>query len=161
MRAADHGHPECLRGYASHEMGSDSLLVPTLIAMAMVAIGWLGAARRFPYRHWAGLRTPATLSSPEAWRSAHLTAAPWMLAGGAGGRAVCAMLAQVEAGPLHGAATRIAMGVDGIFLVVATIIAQLTASRVRRRQAQAAADAGERPREDRQDENGEDGQTGR
>ena len=126
-------------------MGSHSLLVPVLIAMAMVAIGGLGAARRFPYRHWAGLRTPATLSSPEAWRSAHLRAAPWMLAGGVGGLIVCAMLTGIDAGPLHASATRIAMGVDGAFLVVATVAAQLAASRVRRSQARAAAAEGHRP----------------
>jgi len=120
-------------------MGAHSLLLPTLIAMAMVAIGWLGAARRFPYRHWAGLRTPATLSSPEAWQAAHLNAAPWMLAGGVGGLVVCAMLAQVEGGALHSDATRIAMGVDGLFLVVATVIAQRAATRVRRGQADSAA----------------------
>jgi len=127
-------------------MGDHSLLLPTLIAMAMVAIGWLGGARRFPYRHWAGLRTPATLSSPEAWQTAHLNAAPWMLAGGLGGLVICAMLAQVESGALHSAATRIAMGVDGLFLVVATVIAQRAAARVRRRQADdAAAGTSRRP----------------
>ena len=126
------------------------MLLPTLIATAMLAIGWLGAARRFPYRHWAGLRTPATLSSPEAWLVAHLSAAPWMLAGGVGGLVVCAMLAQVAAGPLHGSATRIAMGMDGVFLVVATIVAQRSASRVRRRRAAeaAAATAERRPEND-------------
>jgi len=114
-------------------MGAHSLFVPAVIAMAMAAIGVLGALRRFRFGHWAGLRTKATVSSPAAWEAAHRAGAPWMLAGGIGGLLVCAMLARVQTGALRDGATAIAMAFDGVLLVAATVSAQRAAAKVQRR----------------------------
>jgi uncharacterized membrane protein len=107
-------------------------MLPAMLAVAMLLIGATSAVRRFRYRHWAGLRTRATMSSPEAWEAAHLAAAPWMIVGGLAGLAVCAVLSQ----PPHWSAvvnreTPIGMGVDAVFVVIATIVAQITATRLR------------------------------
>ena len=109
-------------------MSGDSLIVPLVLAISCLAIGVLGALRRFPYGHWAGLRTRTTLSSRAAWEAAHVAAAPWMLAGGVAGLVVCAVAA-AEPHPalLDGRKTAVAMGVEALFIVVATVIAQRAA----------------------------------
>lgn len=84
--------------------------------------------------HWSGLRTRAILSSPGAWQAAHVAAAPWLLAGGAAGAAVCAL----AAGAPHWSSlferhrTAVALGVETLFVVVATVVAQRVALRVER-----------------------------
>ncbi|MGZ4199954.1 MAG: SdpI family protein [Thermoleophilia bacterium] len=113
-------------------MSGDSLVVPLILAITCLSIGLLGALRRFPYGHWTGLRTRTTLSSRAAWEAAHVAAAPWMLAGGVAGLAVCALAAH-EPHPslLDGRQTPVAMGVEALFVVVATVIAQRAARRVK------------------------------
>jgi uncharacterized membrane protein len=112
--------------------GGSSLVLPTVIAVAMLLIGATSAVRRFRYRHWAGLRTRTTMSSPDAWEAAHLAAAPWMIAGGLFGLAVCAVLSQpARWSAVVGRQTPIAMGVIAVFVVIATVVAQRTAARVR------------------------------
>ena len=104
-------------------MQGDSLLVPTIMGVAMLTIGIFSLLRRFPYRHWAGLRTRATLVSPEAWLAAHVAAAPWMIAGGIAGLLVCNMLAGASLGsPVHGHENAVAVGVEIVFLVASTAI---------------------------------------
>ena len=112
-------------------MTGDSLIVPLILAISCLAIGLLGALRRFPYGHWTGLRTRTTLSSPAAWEAGHAAAAPWMLAAGVAGLVVCAVAAW---GPrstslLEGRGTPVAMGVEAVFIVVATALAQRAARR--------------------------------
>ena len=113
-------------------MSGDSLVVPLILAITCLAIGLLGAWRRFPYGHWTGLRTRTTLSSPAAWEAAHVAAAPWMLAAGAAGAIVCALAAGDPHPPslLDRHATPVAMGVEALFVVVATAVAQRAARRV-------------------------------
>lgn len=112
-------------------MSGDSLVVPLILAITCLSIGLLGARRRFPYGHWTGLRTKTTLRSRAAWDAAHVAAAPWLLAGGAAGLAVCALAAHGPHPPslLDGRATPVAMGVEALFVVVATVVAQRAARR--------------------------------
>ena len=113
-------------------MTGQTLVLPTMLAAAMLLIGAAGAVRRFRYGHWAGLRTRTTLSSPEAWEAAHAAAAPWMIAGGLAGLAACALLGGLPASSsLFGRQTPIAMGVDFVFVAIATIVAQHAAARSR------------------------------
>ncbi len=112
-------------------MQGNLLLVPTIMGAAMLTIGIFSLMRRFPYRHWAGLRTRATLVSPEAWLAAHVAAAPWMIAGGIAGLLVCNMLAGAALGsPIHGHENTVAVGVEVVFLVASTVLAQRAAHRV-------------------------------
>ena len=62
------------------------LLGPAMIAagglIAWLALqGWRGDLRR---NRLAGIRTPTTLASDEAWAVAHRTAGPWMALGSLG-----------------------------------------------------------------------------
>ena len=108
-----------------------SLLVPQLLAAALLVIGLLSALRRLPYGHWSGLRTRAILSSPGTWQAAHVAAAPWLLVGGAAGAVVCALAARAPHwSPLFERhRTAVAMGVEALFIVVATVVAQRAALR--------------------------------
>jgi MFS family permease len=114
-------------------VSGDSLVVPLILAVTLLSIGLLGALRRFPYGHWTGLRTKTTLSSCAAWEAAHAAAAPWLLAAAAAGFLVCG-LAAGESHPwwlLGGRRTPVAMGAEALFVVVATIVAQWAARRVK------------------------------
>jgi hypothetical protein len=110
-----------------------SLVVPLLLAGTLLSIGLLSALRRFPYGHWSGLRTRAILSSPAAWQAAHVAAAPWLLAGAAAGAAVCILASRAPRWlsllDRHG--TAVAMGVEALFVVLATVVAELAAYRVK------------------------------
>jgi uncharacterized membrane protein len=112
-------------------VSGDSLVVPLILAITLLSIGLLGALRRFPYGHWTGLRTRTTLGSRAAWEAAHVAAAPWMLAGAVAGLLVCALAAYEPHPPswLDGRKTAVAMGVEALFVVVATVAAQLAARR--------------------------------
>ena len=114
-------------------MRDNSLVVPLLLAGTLLSIGLLSALRRFPYGHWSGLRTRAILSSPAVWQAAHVAAAPWLLAGGAAGAAVCILASRAPRwlSPLDRHRTAVAMGVEALFVVVATVVAELTAHRVK------------------------------
>jgi hypothetical protein len=113
-------------------VSGDSLVLPLILAITCLSIGLLGALRRFPYGHWTGLRTKTTLSSRAAWEAAHVAAAPWMLAGGAAGLLVCALAAyEPHPSSLDGRKTPVAMGVEALFVVVATMVAQRAARRVK------------------------------
>jgi uncharacterized membrane protein len=112
-------------------VSGDSLVVPVILAVTCLAIGLLGAVRRFPYGHWAGLRTKTTLSSRTAWDDAHVAAAPWLLAGGVAGLLVCGLAACERHPPslLEGRTTPVVMAVEALFVVVATVVAQRAARR--------------------------------
>jgi uncharacterized membrane protein len=128
----EYDHGDTLQHTSGDEVVTgQSLVLPTMLALAMLLIGAASAARRFRFRHWAGLRTRATTASPEAWEAAHLAAAPWMIAGGLAGLAAGAVLSQPHWAAVVARRTPIAMGVDAVFLVIATIVAQRTASRLR------------------------------
>jgi SdpI/YfhL protein family len=112
-------------------VSGDALVVPLILAITLLSIGLLGALRRFPYGHWAGLRTKTTLGTRAAWEAAHVAAAPWMLAGGVAGLLVCALAAYEPHPPLlAGRKTPVAMGVEALFVVAATVVAQRAARRV-------------------------------
>jgi uncharacterized membrane protein len=51
------------------------------IFLSGLLIMWFGdraAAGRFPRNKWAGIRTPSTMKSDEAWEVAHEVGGPWM-----------------------------------------------------------------------------------
>lgn len=50
-----------------------------LAAFAIIAIARRGAYGKLPRNHWAGIRTPTTLASDEAWDGVHRLAAPGMI----------------------------------------------------------------------------------
>lgn len=50
--------------------------------IAFAVVGLLGWQGRLPRNRWAGIRVPATMTSPEAWARAHRAAGPAMAAGG-------------------------------------------------------------------------------
>ena len=53
--------------------------------LAGLLIMWLGdrmTEGRFGRNRWAGIRTPSTMKSDEAWYAAHEVGGPWMSRGG-------------------------------------------------------------------------------
>jgi uncharacterized membrane protein len=62
--------------------GGIGLIVITLVGIGMAAIGWLGWLERLPPNHFAGIRTPFTMRSPENWYRTHHAAAPLLIFGG-------------------------------------------------------------------------------
>ena len=114
-------------------MRDNSLIVPLLLAGTLLTIGLLSALRRFPYGHWSGLRTRAILSSPAAWQAAHVAAAPWLLVGGFAGAIVCFLARRTQSWPslIDHHRTAVAMGVEAVFVVLATVVAELTAHRIK------------------------------
>ena len=76
--------------YAATVFSMDDTLAGGLIAGgAMFASGlvimWMGnrmTDRRFGPNKWAGIRTPSTMKSDEAWYAAHDVGGPWMSRGG-------------------------------------------------------------------------------
>jgi len=111
----------------------NSLVVPLILAFALLSIGVLSALRRFPYGHWSGLRTRAILSSRAAWQAAHRAAAPWLLAGGVAGAAACLLASRAprRLSLLDRHRSAVAMGAEALFVVLATVVAELTAHRVK------------------------------
>ncbi len=118
-------------GALGGEATDGTLAVPALLAIGLLVIG-ASTLRRFPYGHWTGLRTRATLSSPAAWEAAHVAAAPWMLAARSRrGHRLCSdgrrpPPAVVARAPQDS----VAMGVEALFIVSATAVAQRVARRV-------------------------------
>lgn len=56
-----------------------------VILVAGLVIMWMGSRmteRRFGRNKWAGIRTPSTIKSDEAWYAAHEVGGPWMNSGG-------------------------------------------------------------------------------
>lgn len=68
----------------------------TLVPVTVYLLVWAAASARLPRNRWIGLRTPASLSSPMAWRAAHAVALPrlrWsVLTGMSGTVLICGKL---------------------------------------------------------------------
>ncbi len=97
------------------------LVVTTLASLTVLTVGLMGLLGRLPRNHLAGVRTPATLASDEAWMDAHRIGSaplvfcavaavmagrafiPFVLAG-AGGTGVATTVAVVQAVLLGGGA---------------------------------------------------------
>jgi len=59
-----------------------ALVAATLGGLVFIWIGVLGLLGRLPPNRWAGIRTPATFASPEAWRAGHRAGAVPLVFGG-------------------------------------------------------------------------------
>lgn len=59
-----------------------ALLLVALGGFALTFVGYLGLVGKLPPNPWAGIRTPFTSRSPEAWYATHRAAAPAMIFGG-------------------------------------------------------------------------------
>lgn len=46
-----------------------------IAGLALLGLAWVGSQRKLKRNHLAGIRTPSTLSSDEAWYAAHESAA--------------------------------------------------------------------------------------
>jgi uncharacterized membrane protein len=60
-----------------------ALLATTAGAVAISLVGWLGFVGKLPPNHWAGIRTPFTSRSNEAWYATHRSAGPYVILTGA------------------------------------------------------------------------------
>lgn len=60
--------------------GGVTIALAGLVVIGVAALGWRG---RLPRNFFAGVRTPGTLRSDEAFRTANRVAAPLQVAGGA------------------------------------------------------------------------------
>lgn len=66
--------------------------IPPLVLNALaILLGWLGHSGRLRRNHLVGIRTPSTLRSLEAWRSAHAAASGWWIWGGLAGAVLAAV----------------------------------------------------------------------
>ena len=103
-------------------IGGGAMLVSGLFIMWM---GNLMARRRFGRSKWAGIRTPSTMKSDEAWFAAHDVAAPTMSTAGtlgAAGGLVGIIAALLGAG--NGVVVGLILGgaaLMSVLLVVATV----------------------------------------
>ena len=59
-----------------------ALLLVAVGGFAVTFTGYLGLVGKLPPNPWAGIRTPFTMRSPEAWYATHRGAAPAMIFGG-------------------------------------------------------------------------------
>ena len=82
-------------------------MVLLIAAVALLTVGILGWQRRLPRNRFAGIRTPATLRSDDAFSAANRVAAPTVVAAGA----VCA------------AGGALALSADGAALAVIVAVA--------------------------------------
>lgn len=103
----------------------------TLVPVTVYLLVRAAASGRLPRNRWIGLRTPASLSSPMAWRAAHAVALPrlrWsVLTGVSGTVLICGKLLLTD----HDRAGLLPLGLVVLMLIT---IFQATA-----RGAQAAA----------------------
>lgn len=91
---------------------------PALMAFGgLVAyLGLLAGRGRLPRNHVAGIRIPATMSSPGAWEAGHRSASPWLMAAGA---SVMIPGAIALLRPSHG--LMVALTMSGLALMVALV----------------------------------------
>ena len=68
-----------------------------LVGVALAVVGILGLSARLPRNRWAGVRTPGSLASDEAFTLANRAAGPGLVVGG-----VLVALAGAAAGGLEG-----------------------------------------------------------
>lgn len=59
-----------------------ALMLVALCGFAVTFVGYLGLVGKLPPNPWAGIRTPFTMKSSEAWYATHRAAAPAMIFGG-------------------------------------------------------------------------------
>ena len=59
-----------------------ALLLVAFSGFALTFVGYLGLVGKLPPNPWAGIRTPFTRRSPEAWYATHRAAAPALIFGG-------------------------------------------------------------------------------
>lgn len=110
-------------------IGGGSMLVAGLVIM------WIGnrmAEGRFTRNRWAGIRTPSTMKSDEAWLAAHEAGAPLMSSAGTLGAA--GGLVGVIAGVL-GASEGVVVGlilVGALLMTVLLIAATVKGARTAR-----------------------------
>jgi uncharacterized membrane protein len=109
-------------------------LVLTIAGAIIGIVAWLGARGRLPRNCIAGMRTPATLASDEAWKAAHRASA-WALAVAAVVSVSCGLWLLI-ARPSEDSArvtTTIAFGAVLIVAVVGGVQAHVVAKDVERR----------------------------
>lgn len=112
------------------------LILVTLAAIGLVAIGWLGWLQRLPPNHFAGIRTPFTLRSPENWYRTHHAAAPLLIFGGIAVVAVgISCIPFALAGKLPGGFVRIVLSAQlGMVLATALLSWRMGTSAAKRGQ---------------------------
>lgn len=85
--------------------------------VAIVVVGRMGRQGRLPRQHWAGIRTPSTMRSNDAWLAAHRTGGPLMEVAG-----WCAVVLGSAAALLSAASERwttsLTLAAAGILLVL-------------------------------------------
>lgn len=113
-----------------------ALLVVTLGAVLITALGVLGLLGKLPPNAWAGIRTRYTRSSDEAWYRTHREAAPLLVFGGiAGSSAGVAFLPFALAGRISdGLIVAVVVG-QALVIGVATVLSGLIGTRRARRVA--------------------------
>lgn len=110
------------------------LLIVTLGALLLTAVGLLGLVGKLPPNGWAGIRTRYTRSSPDAWYRTHREAAPLLIFGGiAASAAGLAFLPFALAGRIAPALiVAVVLAEAAVVVVVAVLAAIVGTSRARR-----------------------------
>ena len=115
------------------------LLLMAFGSFIVTFVGYVGLVGKLPPNPWAGIRTPYTMSSPEAWYATHRAAGPPIIFGGVLVFATCAAFAPFAlAGKIPDAVSFTVALASAIVILVTVISAWLGGTRQARRELEKA-----------------------
>ena len=116
-----------------------ALAVVALLGILMVVVGWMGLIGNLPRNHIAGIRTPFTQSSDEAWKATHRAGAPYLIFGGVAAAMVAlAFLPFAAAGKVSNGIAQVAVLVAAMALATAAVAGWQVGVRTAKRELVAA-----------------------
>lgn len=99
-----------------------AVLVMTLGAATITAVGWYAWLGKLPRQHIAGIRTPYTMANDEQWYATHKYGAPYLIFGGVATLAMSlAALPFAIAGALPDAFATGVLGAGAFVILVAAL----------------------------------------
>lgn len=115
------------------------LLLMAFGSFILTFVGYVGLVGKLPPNPWAGIRTPFTMASPEAWYATHRAAGPPIIFGGVLVFAACAAFAPFAlAGKIPESLSLTVASAGAIVILVTVIFAARGGTRQARRELEKA-----------------------